>query len=90
MKQSASGNFDLAVNALKEKAHRALYAIKRNFHEIQIPIKIWGKIFDSVIIRLYGCEIWGPLSRLDYIRWVNHPIESLHAEFLKTMQKVQR
>ena len=83
MKQSASGNFDLAVNALKEKAHRALYAIKRNFHKIQIPIKIWRNTFDSVImpIALYGCEIWGPLSKLEYIRWDKHPLEALHAEF---------
>ena len=79
MKQSASGNFDLAVNALKEKAHRALYAIKRNFHEIQIPIKIWGKIFDSVImpIALYGVHS----SKIGYIRWDKHPLEALHAEF---------
>ncbi|MGH0143690.1 UNVERIFIED_CONTAM: hypothetical protein FKN15_018547 [Acipenser sinensis] len=37
---SASGSFNLAVNALKEKARRAFYAIKRRFYQINIPIKI--------------------------------------------------
>ena len=46
LKISASGNFDLAVNALREKARRAFYAIKRKFYKIDIPIKI----FDSVIL----------------------------------------
>ena len=67
---TASGSFSLAVNALKEKARRALYAIKRKFYNIQIPIKIWSKIFDNVIqpIALYGSEVWGPLSHHDYTR----------------------
>ena len=61
LKISTSGNFGLAVNALKEKARRAFYAIKRKFYKI---IQIWCKIFDSVIlpIAVYGSEVWGPLS----------------------------
>ena len=34
-------------------------------------------------IALYGCEIWGPLSKLEYIRWDKYPIESLHAAFIR-------
>ena len=50
--------------ALKEKAYRALYAVKRTVWNLDIPIKIWGKIFDCVIqpIVLFGSEVWGPLS----------------------------
>uniref|UniRef100_A0A4W5RDT1 ribonuclease H n=1 Tax=Hucho hucho TaxID=62062 RepID=A0A4W5RDT1_9TELE len=89
---SASGNFNMAVNALKEKARRALYAIKMKLFKINIPIRIWTKIFDSVIlpIALYGSEIWGPLNKLDFKRWDKHPIEALHAEFCRKILQVQR
>ncbi len=39
----------MAVNALKDKARRALYAIKKKIKNIEIPLTIWCKIFDSVI-----------------------------------------
>ncbi|KAI4885658.1 hypothetical protein NFI96_003646 [Prochilodus magdalenae] len=89
---TASGSFSKAVNALKEKARRALYAIRRKFHNIDIPIPIWCKIFDSVIqpIALYGSEVWGPLSQHSYTRWDKHPTEVLHAEFCRLILKVQR
>ena len=41
-------------------------------------------------IALYGCKIWGPLSKLDYTKWDKHPIESLHAEFIRNILRVQR
>jgi len=65
------------VNALKEKARRALYAIKRTFYNIQIPIKIWCKIFDDVIepIALCGSDVWGPLGHHGDTRWDKHPTE---------------
>jgi len=89
---SASGSFNMAVNELKEKARRAIHAIKRKFYNFQIPIKIWLKIFDSVIqpIALYGSEIWGPLSHQSYTRWDKHPTESLHAEFCRYILHVHR
>ena len=43
---TASGSFNMAVNALKEKARRALDAIKRTFYNFQIPVNIWLKIFE--------------------------------------------
>ena len=46
---TASGSFNMAVNALKEKACRAIYAIKSKFYNINIPISIWCKLFDSII-----------------------------------------
>ena len=92
LKISASGNFALAVNALKEKACRAFYAIRRKFYKIDIPIRIWIKIFDSIIqpIALYGSEVWGPLSDQDYTRWDKHPTETLHAEFCRSILNIQR
>lgn len=89
---SASGNFNMAVKALKEKARRAMYAIKMKLFKINIPIRIWTKIFDSVIlpIALYGSEVWGPLNKLDFKMWDKHPIEALHAEFCRKILQVQR
>ncbi len=89
---TASGSFSMAVNALKDKARRALYAIKKEFQNIEILLPIWCKIFDSVIqpIALYGSEVWGPLSDQSYTRWDRHPTEALHTEFCKIILKLQR
>ena len=75
---TASGSFSMAVNALKEKSVvRVLdhYAIQSKFYNINIPISIWCKFFDSIIqpITLYGSEVWGPLSAHDYTTWDKHP-----------------
>ena len=79
---NASGSFSMAVNALKEKACRALYAIESQFYNINIPISNWCKLLNSIIqpIALYGSEVWGPLSAHDYTTWDEHPIE-LNSEF---------
>ena len=83
------GSHRSSQNALKEKA---LYAIKRKLQKIVKPIKIWLKIFDSVIqpIALYGSEVWGPLSQQNYSKWDKHPIETLHVEFCRNILKIQR
>jgi hypothetical protein len=65
------------VNDLRDKARRAIYAIKRNI-KFNTPIGIWLKILESVIepIALYGCEVWSPLTNQDF----KHQIETLHAK----------
>ncbi|KAI4904413.1 hypothetical protein NFI96_007497 [Prochilodus magdalenae] len=89
---SASGSFHTAVTALREKACRALFAIRNKTYKVEIPVRIWSKLFDSIIqpIALYGSEIWGPLSDINYSRWDKHPIETLHAEFCRKILRVQR
>ena len=71
------------MNELREKARRAFYAIKKLI-QIEIPIKIWLKLIEYVIepIALYGSEVWGPLTKQDFIKWDKHPIETLHVEIL--------
>ncbi len=60
--------------------------------QIEIPIRIWLKIFQSVIepIALYGGEVWGPLLNHEYEKWDKNPIAALHAEFCKSILRVQR
>ncbi len=85
------GNFNKAVNDLRDKARRAFYAIKRNI-KIDIPIRIWIKIIKSVIepIALYGCEVRGPLTNQEFTKWDKHPIETLQTELCKVLLRVQR
>jgi hypothetical protein len=62
-KISATGNFQKAVNDLRDKARRAFYAIKRNI-KFDIPIRTWLKILESIIepIAIYCCEVWALLT----------------------------
>ncbi len=93
LKITSTGNFNHAVNELRDKARRAFYAIKRQC-PIEIPIRIWLKILESVIepIALYGSEVWGPLTNpsQDLTKWEKHPIETLHAELCKNILHVHR
>ncbi len=93
LKITSTGNFNHAVNELRDKARRAFYAIKRQC-PIEIPIRIWLKIVESVIepIALYGSEVWGPLTNpsQDLTKWEKHPIETLHAELCKNILHVHR
>ncbi len=61
---SHTGNLSKAVGELREKARRALYAIKRKI-QFDIPIQTWLKIFKSAIepIALYDSEVWGPKTK---------------------------
>lgn len=53
---TASGSFSMAVNALKDKARRVMYAIQKKIQNIELPIKMWCKLFHTIIqpIALYG------------------------------------
>ena len=71
--------------------HYHFYVIKRNI-KFNIPILIQLKILESVIepIALYVCEVWGPYTNQEFIKWDKHQIETLHAEFSKYILCVQR
>ncbi len=87
-----TGTFNLAIQTLLVKACRALHAIRTRLFKIDIPIRIWTKIFDSVIlpIALYGSEIWGPTSNYSHKDWHKHPLEALHVEFCRSILHVHR
>lgn len=88
---SATGNFNKAVNDLRDKARRAFYSIRRNI-KLNIPIPIWLKILDSVIepISLCGCEIWSPPANQEFMKLDKHQTETLHTELCKSILRVQR
>ncbi|XP_059398726.1 uncharacterized protein LOC132130888 [Carassius carassius] len=89
---SASGQFDLAIKHLTDKARRAYYTIRKSLFKFNPPIKLWLKIFDSIIkpILLYGCEIWGPKFKLNYTSWDKRPTEMFHLEFCKNILGLHR
>ncbi len=88
---SHTGNLSKAVGELRKKARGAFYAIKRKI-QFDIPIRTWLKIFKSAIepIALYGIEVWGPKTKQNFQTWEKHPVETLHAEFCKSILGVHR
>ncbi len=89
---SASGQFNTAIKDLTDKARRAFYSIRRPLFKFNPPIKLWLKIFDSIIkpILLYGSEIWGPKFKLKYETWDKNPVEIFHLEFCKNILGIHR
>lgn len=89
---SKTGKFDQAPKQLAEKAQRAYYAIKKKLYKFDPPIKIWLKLFDTVIkpIALYGSEIWGAQLSIDHRQWDKGPTELFHIQFCKDILGVHR
>ena len=91
LKITSTGNFNLAINDLRDKGRWAFYTTEKASN-IDIPVRIWLKIFKSVIepILLYGSEPWAPLVNQDFEKWDKHPMETLHTEICKNILKVHR
>ncbi|KAI2642407.1 hypothetical protein H4Q32_030857 [Labeo rohita] len=89
---SASGQFNTAIKDLTDKARRVFYSIRRPLFKFNPSIKLWLKIFDSIIkpILLYGSEIWGPKFKLNYETWDKNPVEIFHLEFCKNILGIHR
>ena len=84
--------FTPAINALRIKATRALYAIKAKVNISKLPIKMALKLFDSLIkpILLYASETWEPFLNNNYDKWDHNEIEKVHLQFLKQILGVNR
>ena len=72
-----NGKFDKAMKKQVTQANRALFSLKTKRNKFRLPIDIYLKLFDNMImpILLYGCEIWGH-ENLEMI-------ESFYMKFLK-------
>ena len=80
LKITSTGNFNLAINDLRDKGRRTFCTIKKTLNII--PVRIWLNIFKSVIepILLSGSEVWGPFVNKDFEKWDKHPMETLHTQ----------
>ncbi|KAA0708101.1 hypothetical protein E1301_Tti023590 [Triplophysa tibetana] len=89
---SASGQFNMAIKELAEKARRVYYGLRKTLFQFNLPIRLWLKIFDGVIkpILLYGSEIWGPKFQLNYESWDKCPVEIFQLEFCKNILGTHR
>ena len=72
------------MNKQVSQANRALFALKTKRNKFRLPIDIYIKLFDNMImpILLYGCEIWGH-ENIDMV-------ESFYMKFLKNAIHVQK
>ena len=77
---------------LTEKARKTYYFLRKSLTKYNPPIKIWLKIFDSVIkpILLYGSEIWGTKYKNKLEAWDKSQPETFHLEFCKNILGVNR
>ncbi|CAJ0922587.1 unnamed protein product [Ranitomeya imitator] len=87
-----SGSFKQAIETLKDKACKTFYAIRRTLYHLKPPVRVWLKIFDSIIapILLCGSEVWGPHTYPDWSKWDSSPTEIFHLEFCKHLLQVHR
>ena len=87
---TTSRSFNMAVNALKEKAQRAIRAITRKFYNFQIPLKIWLKIFVSSSPLRCTVVKYGVHSVIRAIPAGTNIQKTLHAAFCRYILHIHR
>ena len=65
---SSTGNFNVSLEHLKEKALHALFGLRKNTDISRLKPSLACKIFDTMItpILSYNCEIWGAYQKQDF------------------------
>src|SRR4029434_8481550 len=58
--------------------------------KFQVGVNLLGNKSHSDSDSDSGCEVWGPATKGDFSNWDKHPTEALHAEFCKSILRVQR
>jgi hypothetical protein len=84
-----SGSFKLAEKTLKEKAMKAMFALRKSLGDCNV--KLCMKLFHTMIVPIctYGCDVWSSayfdmLGRLNLYQTSDKPpAESLHLRFCK-------
>ena len=78
-----NGSFGNARKKLVEQSQKSLYALYRKIRNINIPIDLQLKLFDSLVspVLLYASEVWGFESLKD--------MEKVHLQFCKNILKVR-
>ena len=87
-----SGSFTPTLTYFKNKARRALYALRAKININNIPLKVALKLFDAIIkpILLYGSEVWEPFLNQDESKWDQNEVEKTYTQFLKQILGVNR
>ena len=85
-------SFSPAIKYLKNKATRAVYALRSKININQLPIPLALKLFDALIkpIILYASEVWEPFIKNEAEQWDQNDIEKIHTQFLKQILGVNR
>ena len=89
---SAKCSFVPTLEDLSTKATKGLYALRSKLPFTSLPIKTLLKVFDACIqpILLYGSEVWGAYTNMDWKKWDESKIERTHTQFLKRLLGVNR
>ena len=89
---SSKCSFLPTLDDLSARASKGLYALRSRLPFNSLPIKTILKVFDACImpILLYGSELWGVYTNLDWKRWDESKIERVHTQFLKRLLGVNR
>ena len=87
---SSTGNFNVSLEHLKEKALHALFGLRKNTDISRLKPSLACKIFDTMIrsILPYNCEIWEAYQKQDFKTWDRSPIEKTHLHFCKRYLEV--
>ena len=82
---SSTGNFNISLEHLKEKALHALFSLRKHTNFSKLKPSLACKIFETMIspILSYNSEIWGVYVKHDFKAWDNTPIEKTHLKFCK-------
>ena len=78
-----NGKFNEATKNRYDKGCRSMYAMLNKIRDLNLPIDIQLKLFDSLVtpVITYGCEVWG-CNHIDII-------EKIHLRFCKIILSVK-
>lgn len=81
---SNNGSFLNARKSIYEKANKAMHLLYKRIYNLNLPLDLQLKLFDSTIIPIitYGCEIWGHECL--------EMFERVHNKFLRAITKCRK
>ena len=87
---SSTGNFNISLEHLKEKALHALFSLRKHTNFSKLKPSLACKIFEAMIslILSYNSEIRGVYVKYDFKAWDNTPTEKTHLKFCKRYLKI--
>ena len=87
-----NASLNKTIDDLSVKANKAMHALHNKFKMTNMPIKVFFKIFDTMIvpILLYCSEIWNTFSGFDARKWDSCEVEKQHTQMIKRCLGVNR